>query len=268
MIVHVTRAALLAAIQAWLVTTTQLQGARVYYTRQKGLQRPTTTPFITIDLTTPGVPIGEDEDYNALRDVYTLVVEDGIEDDPYTVEVDGTPVTHVRTLEDTNATVATALAELLADEAADAAVAVSTATLTVTGAVLVIADPEPLLTLDVDDELVEVHRGRRRATLSINGYGAEAYELLEDARLGLRRSDVMAALDDAGVAVVPLGGISDLSDVLDDSFEARCLLEVEARFVVESAARPITHADQIQSVVTLEGEPTDRIVTTTVDVTP
>jgi hypothetical protein len=86
-----------------------------------------------------------------------------------------------------------------------------------------------------DDPTVTVH-GTRRGTVSVQGYGAAAEEWLVTARLALRLPTIQATLNTAGLTVVPIGAPRDVAVVLDTSFEARVVWDLEVLYDVSSAA--------------------------------
>ncbi len=82
----------------------------------------------------------------------------------------------------------------------------------------------------------QIHtRGARRATVSVNAFGAGAIEWVTNAILGLTLPPVRDVVDAAGLTIDAVGGPTDLSRVLDTAFEERMLYEFEVQYGLESA---------------------------------
>lgn len=77
--------------------------------------------------------------------------------------------------------------------------------------------------------------GQRRATLSIQGFGAATSESLAMANLKLLDPSTRDTLRIAGVSLRALGGLTDISRVVDTAFEARFLREYDVAYRISSA---------------------------------
>lgn len=124
----------------------------------------------------------------------------------------------------------------------------------------------------VDDEATPRHhiRGNRFATVSVNAYGATAYDWLDRAGLRLRAPTVKALNDTAGIAVQTLSEIRDLSGLRDQGTERRWQQDFRVDYVRETAV-----PTELENVVELEdvihedhwdGEPSERVETVTIEV--
>lgn len=89
-------------------------------------------------------------------------------------------------------------------------------------------------------------RGQRTSTVSVNAYGAGAEAWLERAHLMLRAPSVLAQLSAAGFAVRPVGGVNNLSGLLDDHTQVR----FERDFAVDYTREGVD-PDDVESVVEL-----------------
>ncbi len=93
-------------------------------------------------------------------------------------------------------------------------------------------------------------RGAREDTVSLNAYGRGSGDLLRNAVLVLQQDDVRAALDTAGINVVPVGGMTNLSFLLDTDQEERWQRDVLIRYRVSSDN--YTEAEVVSTPVTLQ----------------
>jgi hypothetical protein len=90
-------------------------------------------------------------------------------------------------------------------------------------------------------------RGNRTSTVSVNAFGAGAEAWLERATLMLRAPSVLAALGTAGFAVRPVGGLNNLSGLLDEHTQVR----FERDFAVDYIREGVV-PDDVEEVVPLE----------------
>ena len=121
----------------------------------------------------------------------------------------------------------------------------------------------------VDDATPPVFRGRgqRSATVSVNAFGADAEAWLERAVFTLRYPAIKANLTAAGLAVEPVGGLNNLSSLLDDRTQVR----FQRDFTVAYERTPeVTDTDALVELAVVEHEDTfvsgpapDRLVTVT-----
>ena len=109
-------------------------------------------------------------------------------------------------------------------------------------------------------------RGIRTATMSVHGYGVEAGDWLADAVLNFDLPSIAAQLDTDGIAVRPIGGVDDVTDLLDTGFEPRYLLEVAVDYALErdDMAESQTPLSQVEVTAAFEGQPSDLVETWTI----
>lgn len=81
-------------------------------------------------------------------------------------------------------------------------------------------------------------RVERRATVSLQGYGAGAYDWLDTALVELPLPSTQEALDGAGLSVQTLTDITDISRFIDTSTEPRYGVDLAVDYRVES--EPVT----------------------------
>lgn len=98
------------------------------------------------------------------------------------------------------------------------------------------------------------------ATASVQGFGATAAGWLDELPLRLRRPAVLDTL--ATVAVRPLGGVVDVSALLDTEIEHRYALDLEVAYAVEDDPVSLTEALTVETEYTGESDtPGDLTVT-------
>jgi hypothetical protein len=103
--------------------------------------------------------------------------------------------------------------------------------------------------------------GIRRATLSIRGYGKLSQTWLENLKLLASIPRSLDILDQVGLSLVPLGGIQDLTEVLDTTQEGVYLQEFDAYYRVQSEQLGTDEATQFQVDISLTGQtPPDQVV--------
>lgn len=101
--------------------------------------------------------------------------------------------------------------------------------------------------LGVDDNGSPIVRtvGARRASVSVQGFGREAGQWLEDFVLGLWRAKAAAAWNALGMAVHPIGQPSDMSRLVDTRIEARWLVEFEVQYRLASKPDVLIEAERV-----------------------
>lgn len=115
----------------------------------------------------------------------------------------------------------------------------------------------------VDDADPPQHhiRGNRYATVSVNAFGATAFDWLELAALRLRAPSIKALNTAAGIAVQPMGGVNDLSALRDQSTERRWQQDFRVDFVRQAAELETESLIEFEQMVR-EDTLGDRVVTT------
>lgn len=110
-------------------------------------------------------------------------------------------------------------------------------------------------------------RGTRRATVSVQAFGAAAEEWLVLARLGLRLPTVQADLLSSGLSIEPQGAPRDISRVLDTGIESRFTWDLDVLYGVESDTETETAAGTVAMTTIFEDvspDPDPLTVTTTI----
>jgi len=141
--------------------------------------------------------------------------------------------------------------------------------------------PLPYITIDVispgprdghDDTIVSLTagvpyhkaRGRRTATISLQGYGEATAEWLEELRLSSALGDDVAdTLEAAGYprfGFMP-GAMQDVGKLLDSSSEARHSFDVTVHYEVTSAPRVQVELETIEADVTYSSDAYDDLTT-------
>lgn len=90
-------------------------------------------------------------------------------------------------------------------------------------------------------------KGIRSGTLSVQGFGSDSVGWLEVATLRLIRPSVKAVLDAAGLTIITIGGVTDLSALIDNEFEDRFLREFQLSYAVVD-----TDAEELTELLTAE----------------
>lgn len=121
--------------------------------------------------------------------------------------------------------------------------------------------------LDGDSLPTSTVRGERRATVSLQGFGAAAEDWLESAMLRRRLPTIQNVLIGVGLTIEPMGAIRDLSRLVDTSIEPRFSLDLEVTYRIESDPASETEALTIEGTYVLGGSPSDLTVTSTVSLT-
>ena len=99
--------------------------------------------------------------------------------------------------------------------------------------------------------------GVRTGTVSVQGYGSEAYDWLTLARTSLRRDSVQRQLKAAGLTVYNQSGVTDLSVLLDTSFEPRYLKEFSITYRVFDDPETLTELGLVSADLTYPRYPGD-----------
>lgn len=236
----------LQALRSWLKltgTAAGLDDEQVIPADDQGLR--SGLPYLTVKLIASDVPVGEDEPVVWLADRLTVGV--GGAGTVYGCTVNGTAVSYTRLLGDTTSTVAEALAalinaalELVHAEAEGAQVWVAALS-----GDLAITLPTATLTLAAADLPVQGVVGQRQATVSVQSFGLTAARWLERAAARLTMPAVRDLLEELGLSVRPLGGMTDLSALLDDHIEGRRLREFEVFFSVRTEPELLTPLETV-----------------------
>jgi hypothetical protein len=71
-------------------------------------------------------------------------------------------------------------------------------------------------------------------------------------------------LEDAGLTLLPLGGVADLSRVIDNATERRTQRDFEVSYQVTSTVEAVTEATTIVLTETVEGAASDLVETQTI----
>ena len=257
---------ILQAVRAWLklaAARTPLTDEQVIVANEPG-PRPDSA-YLTVKLLSSDIPSGTDHELNLLADVVT--VGTAVAGTTYTVTVDGTAYAHVRLASDTNTTIAAALAVLInADE--DLYAVSSGADLTIGGAyVAPTTSVGANLTLVADAVPAIVMVGHRSTTLSVQGYGRASLAWLERAFQRLDAPEVRALNDAAGITLRALGGVNDLSSLLDTTIEGRYGRDVIATYKRHEDPSFATAAETVLATLYTTPGPTTLTTATTVDLT-
>ena len=96
-------------------------------------------------------------------------------------------------------------------------------------------------------------RSSSRDTVSINTYGAGAQEWLARACDFLYHPSIAAQLATAGFSIEPIGGMQNLSGLLDDRYETRFQQDFEVSYASLSDGEALTPADHIVVDATAAG---------------
>lgn len=227
-------------------------------------------PYLTLKLLAADVPVGEDEPVVWLADRLTVGV--GGTGTVYACTINGTLVSYTRLVGQATSAVATAFAalinatfELVYAEAEGTQVWVAA----LSGS-LAITLPTATLTLVAADLPVAGLMGQRMATVSVQSFGLTAAEWLERAAARLPMPAVQELLEGLGLSVRPLGGMTDLSALLDDHIEGRRLREFEVTFSVRAEPELLIPLETVLVDATFErssGDPDALVLALEVDAT-
>lgn len=171
----------------------------------------------------------------------------GIEGDTYQIDAAGQSVTYTRTDTDTNADVATELANLLTatgqieSEADGAALSLVSLVLPLDTAL----DGTGPMTLAADFAPAYVVRGLRSGTISLWGYGNSSRPWIERIRAYLASPDGVQTQIDGGVTVLPVGDIVVESVDLGTGYEPRYASPLSLSYTLRTVAQLAVYADNI-----------------------
>jgi len=84
--------------------------------------------------------------------------------------------------------------------------------------------------------LVRHQRGYRRASISLNGFGAGADDYLEMVRTGLQLPAAVTVRNSTNVSFANPGTILNLTDMLDTSYEQQFAFDLEAAYIQDNTA--------------------------------
>lgn len=107
---------------------------------------------------------------------------------------------------------------------------------------------------DSDPPLLHISGGRQD-TVSIQTFGIGAAAWLQEASLGLRKQAVRDQLTAAGFDIEPLGGMQNLTAVLDTDFEERFQRDYLVSYRVHATTEARTEGVQFQVEVEADGTP-------------
>ena len=102
-------------------------------------------------------------------------------------------------------------------------------------------------------------RGQRRAEISVQGFGATAFDWLEEAGLSLGVDSIRATLTTAGLTIREAGDVTDLAAFLDTAFEKRWEAPFEADYAIETDPETGVELALVEAVITFQtrdGDPT------------
>lgn len=98
---------------------------------------------------------------------------------------------------------------------------------------------------------LKVH-GNRRGTVSVQGFGAGSDVYIETASLALRTPTIQAILDAAGLSVTPIGGINNITTLLDTGREPRFSQDYDFAYELTSSTETATEMTSAEVDVDLE----------------
>ena len=120
---------------------------------------------------------------------------------------------------------------------------------------------EDIRTVDDDGVPQFQARGVRTCVVSIQGYGTGADVWLIRATSRLRHPASRAVVDALGLTIDPRGGLADLSQLLDTSFEDRWLLECDVSYATITDPEAQVEAVNTEVATTLTGHTVPLIFT-------
>lgn len=226
----------LQGVRDWLLAAGAIGGLtelQVLKANQKGPRPP--LPYLTVRLLAVDLPVGVDQPISYTGDQITILT--GVTGTAYTLTVNGEAISYIRLSTDTNTTVAAAIVALInanEDLTVYAANVAAVIWLAPTTGTLTTSTSNPKLTLLVDEVVVKAVLAQRRATVSVQAFGVAATAWLERAAARLDYDDVVTALDAAGLSIVAMGGMTDISALLDTSIEGRSLREFDVAYSIRT----------------------------------
>ena len=250
---------ILQGVREWLKlcgSSAGLSDAQVIPSKDSGPRPP--LPYITVNVTSSDMMIGEDEPVVFLADVVT--VTGGTTSDVYVVTVDGIDATHTRGAGESDSDVAAALAAASA-ATGDFIVAESAGSLfwvaSLRGTAVAVAGSANLSVETAEQPLVGV-MCQRSATISVQAHGAGAGAWLERAVQKLALPAASDLLDAAGLTVIALGGRQDVGVLIDTSIEPRVLREFEVGYALRAEPETVIALEVAETSVELseyDGDP-------------
>lgn len=244
---------ILQGARAWLKATGSRGGltdAQVIPADDKG-PRPS-MPYLTLKLTASDIQVGEDELVNFLGDLLTIT--GGAEGDEYAITVNGEDLTYERLEADTDADVAEALAERIGaalDLVYAEAVGGTLWIAALTGD-LQVETADPKLELEAGGVVVQGIMAVRTANLSVQSFGVAAAAWVERAASRLSMEDGEAVVDEAGLSIVPNGGMLNVSAMLDTKIEGRTMREFTITYATRQDPLLLTPLESMSATITLE----------------
>lgn len=98
------------------------------------------------------------------------------------------------------------------------------------------------------------HRGERRATVSVQGFGARTAGWLTSAVLRLRADAIKAIVDTAGLSINGWTPLQKVSGLVDTSIEARFSQDFTVDYNITTAPEAQTEMVNVEVATTLESE--------------
>lgn len=126
-----------------------------------------------------------------------------------------------------------------------------------------IGEDELIDALDGGGDLTTKMRGERRATVSVQGFGAGAEDWLVNAGLKLGQRASVEALIGVGLTVRKLGAVRDISQTLDTGIVRRFIAEFDVTYQLDSDAVSEVAAATVEATYNFDGQPTDFSLTVT-----
>lgn len=119
---------------------------------------------------------------------------------------------------------------------------------------LPVGEDEVVWALDEDDLPTATVHGTRRATISVQGFGAGVEEWLSVARLALSSDAGIAQLNAAGINLIPSGSPRDISRLLETAIEYRVIWDLEAIFNLSSAPESLVAALTAETTIIVQSD--------------
>ena len=129
-----------------------------------------------------------------------------------------------------------------------------------------VPDGEPELIFGLDDgDVTEQVRAPYTGTLQLDAYGRGGDSLLSLCTLALHTTAVRRALDDGSLTLYAMGGVNDLSALVDDEIEKRFQRDFYMAYAVEYTAPIIDDAAPGMATFEYDGLTGDQPTTVTVE---
>ena len=206
-----------------------LTAAQVIVAEERG-PRPD-LPYLTVRVNTSNVPIGEGLEV-IQSPLYRATVALAAAGTVYTITIGTDAYAYTSTADDTDDTIALALAALILDVDAGLVAATDGAD------VLIYAEHEDITVTGgahitvTTDTTVELYREGVYATITVQGFGTGASAWLEGLPGVLARADVTALQDAAHMDLDVSGGLLNVAALLDTAYEPRWAREFQASYTV------------------------------------